>query len=377
MITTSGRLHYLDSLRGIAALLVVFYHLLGWHYGAASWWHLTAIIINGADAVSFFFVLSGLVLALPYFQRQRRVRPRQFIWRRIWRLFPAFILTIALNFLAWHRVAIWKEGFFHVLSQKAGELLPELAMILNHHLYYAPGWTLGVEFYGSLLVLALVWTVGRNRRWLWAILLLSLVLPVHRLGLFITHFTLGVMLAAYWPEIKKPSRVAASRAFLSQPLVVYFVLPLVFLSLFSFRHLSRLNDWGLESASWNWLRPFCWSALAATLLLYLVIQRPSWQRRLEHPWLLAAGRWSYGIYLTHWLPVALLMGKWEWWLAVGGGTLGAFLLTATISLAATLASAALLYRYVELPFIHWSKHGALATRCFGRSTGSKQAETKG
>lgn len=377
MSATSGRLHYLDSLRGIAALLVVFYHLLGWHYGADRWWHLTAVIINGADAVSFFFVLSGLVLALPYFQRQRPIRPGPFIWRRIWRLFPAFILTIVLNFLAWHRVAIWEEGFFHVLSQKAGELLPELAMIFNHHLYYAPGWTLGVEFYGSLLVLTLVWAFGQNRIWLWVILLLSLLLPVHRLGLFITHFTLGVILAAYWTEIRKPGRVARSRAFLSRPLVIFLVLPLVFLGLFSFRHLSRLNDWQLESAGWNWLHPFCWSAVAATLLLYLVIQLPSWQRRLEHPWLLAAGRWSYGIYLMHWLPVALLMGKWEWWLALGGGPLGAFLLTAIISLALTLVSAALLYRYVELPFIRWSKHGALATRCFGRTTGSKQAEAKG
>ena len=330
------------------------------------------MIVNGADAVSFFFVLSGLVLALPYYQADRPVRPLQFIWRRIWRLFPAFIVTILINFLAWHRVAIQEQGFFNLLSEKGGELLLELAMILNHHLYYVPGWTLGVECYGSLLVLVLLWPSRKNRLWLWAAILVSLCLPVHRLALFITHFALGMLLAAYWYEIRSHELVAKSRRLLSRSWLAFFVLPLVFMSLLSFRHLSRMYDWQLEAVDWNLLHPFCWSALAAAGLLYLVIQLPSWQRRLENPWLLAAGRWSYGIYLMHWLPVSLLMGRWDWWLEIGGGPVGAFILTGIILLLTTLILAALLYHYVELPFIRWSKHGALATRCFGCTAGREQ-----
>ena len=56
------RLEYLDSVRGIAALMVVFYHFIGWKWAEEPAFHLSSMIFNGSDAVSFFFVLSGLVL---------------------------------------------------------------------------------------------------------------------------------------------------------------------------------------------------------------------------------------------------------------------------------------------------------------------------
>jgi peptidoglycan/LPS O-acetylase OafA/YrhL len=62
------RLHYLDALRGIASLMVVVYHFIGWRWENNPEFHWGAMLFNGSDAVSFFFVLSGLGLAFPYFQ---------------------------------------------------------------------------------------------------------------------------------------------------------------------------------------------------------------------------------------------------------------------------------------------------------------------
>ena len=62
----SNRITYLDSIRGLSALSVVIYHVIQAHWGWHLWAKITCIFINGSDAVSMFFVLSGLVLALQF-----------------------------------------------------------------------------------------------------------------------------------------------------------------------------------------------------------------------------------------------------------------------------------------------------------------------
>ncbi|MCB9988463.1 MAG: acyltransferase family protein [Rhodospirillales bacterium] len=70
----SQRFHGLDSLRGIAALVVVFNHFYGVIPALASsenWlFSYTPLhtLIAGRQAVIIFFVLSGFVLSLPYVQ---------------------------------------------------------------------------------------------------------------------------------------------------------------------------------------------------------------------------------------------------------------------------------------------------------------------
>ena len=70
------RLTQLDGLRGIAALIVVIFHLSliaqpfldTGHTGDAWWWISDTplrIATDGTQAVLLFFVLSGLVVALP------------------------------------------------------------------------------------------------------------------------------------------------------------------------------------------------------------------------------------------------------------------------------------------------------------------------
>ena len=53
--------HYeiLDGLRGVAAVMVIIFHLFEAHAGGS---HLTQIINHGYLAVDFFFMLSGFVI---------------------------------------------------------------------------------------------------------------------------------------------------------------------------------------------------------------------------------------------------------------------------------------------------------------------------
>jgi peptidoglycan/LPS O-acetylase OafA/YrhL len=83
-----SRLYTLDAMRGIAAILVVLYHFNG---------HGSRPVPGGYLAVDFFFALSGFVLAQAYERPLRHgLAVRDFMMRRIVRLYPMFILGVGL-----------------------------------------------------------------------------------------------------------------------------------------------------------------------------------------------------------------------------------------------------------------------------------------
>ena len=95
----------LDSLRGLAALFVLFTHYYGILLQPRFFW-LNAvkvsplgILFNGNAAVMFFFVLSGFVLSLPYVNGNRPMILTAFYIKRIFRIYPAFIIAIVISLL--------------------------------------------------------------------------------------------------------------------------------------------------------------------------------------------------------------------------------------------------------------------------------------
>lgn len=83
--------HYeiLDGLRGVAALLVVLFHLFEIFSGGN---HVKQIINHGYLAVDFFFLLSGFVLGYAYDDRWKKMTLKEFFKRRIIRLQPMIIV---------------------------------------------------------------------------------------------------------------------------------------------------------------------------------------------------------------------------------------------------------------------------------------------
>ena len=82
--------HYqvLDGLRGVAALLVVAFHLFETYSGD----HFHQIINHGYLAVDFFFVLSGFVIGYAYDDRWGQMSVREFLKRRVVRLHPMLVV---------------------------------------------------------------------------------------------------------------------------------------------------------------------------------------------------------------------------------------------------------------------------------------------
>lgn len=72
--------HYeiLDGLCGVAAVMVIIFHLLEAHSGGS---YLTQIIDHGYLAVDFFFMLSGFVIGYAYDDRWEKMSVRTFFKR--------------------------------------------------------------------------------------------------------------------------------------------------------------------------------------------------------------------------------------------------------------------------------------------------------
>lgn len=88
---TPAKRHYvvLDGLRGVAAVMVVLFHLFeAFTFGDAQ----RQIINHGYLAVDFFFLLSGFVIAYAYDDRWTRMGMGEFFARRLLRLQPMVVM---------------------------------------------------------------------------------------------------------------------------------------------------------------------------------------------------------------------------------------------------------------------------------------------
>ena len=100
------RIASLDSLRGLAALLVVFTHCAG-VYAAPSWWvtHLPMSVLfwSGHGFVLVFFALSGYVLFTPFAKAMPRID--LYLVKRTARIYPPFAASILLSAALYFAVA--------------------------------------------------------------------------------------------------------------------------------------------------------------------------------------------------------------------------------------------------------------------------------
>ncbi|MCV2349264.1 acyltransferase family protein [Paucibacter sp. Y2R2-4] len=119
------RIVSLDGCRGLAAIVVVVFHL-PWLFGLG--------VPHGYLAVDFFFILSGWVLALAYEQKiLGGLSFKKFIVVRLARLYPLYLIALLLGALAL------------LLKQAAGEKQPALTCVFQN-MALAPCWAMKEAF---------------------------------------------------------------------------------------------------------------------------------------------------------------------------------------------------------------------------------------
>lgn len=106
MITPSSnfsdsKTHFLilDALRGVAALVVILFHVFEIYSGGD---HIKQYINHGYLAVDFFFMLSGYVMAHAYDDRWDRMTIMDFFKRRLIRLHPMIIFGMTVGAICFY-----------------------------------------------------------------------------------------------------------------------------------------------------------------------------------------------------------------------------------------------------------------------------------
>ena len=156
--------HYelLDGLRGVAALLVVFYHIFEGLSFAARGTPITTIN-HGYLAVDFFFMLSGFVIGYAYDNRWKTMTTREFIKRRLIRLQPMVAIGALIGALIFYfqGCPVWDVSQVAVISLFAATfvnilLIPsppgmEIRGLGEMYPLNGPSWSLFFEYIGNLL----------------------------------------------------------------------------------------------------------------------------------------------------------------------------------------------------------------------------------
>jgi peptidoglycan/LPS O-acetylase OafA/YrhL len=316
-IRASGRLAALDSLRGLAAMIVVFDHLLltyGWshyleHFGLR-------LLIAGPGAVVLFFVLSGMVLAKTFVDKDRYYAP--YIIKRLARVYlPFAAVTIVAASLSWKigqaplsSATIWFNDY--------GWRNPvDLDLVLSHLRMDGSGielnnasWSLIHEM--RLAIAVPLIAVAMRRNWkltlatAWGIAVASGVYQrLHVAPLMMPWWANTVIYAALFAN-------GAALALAGQPLLtrLYRLHGAIQATLiFSALIILSTSQIGLFSIWFNkaFIALFLQAAAATFIIAFAMID--CWMTRtiLNHPIPIYLGRISYSLYLVHLVVLQVLV----------------------------------------------------------------------
>jgi peptidoglycan/LPS O-acetylase OafA/YrhL len=325
----------LHGSRGVAALVVVLFHVFGL-LGLKS----VSGFLNGSGAVAFFYVLSGLVVGLSI--QGASLQPvwyARYMIRRGFRLLPLLVFTATLGGLY-----LWYVDSVMPLSVAYnGEMLtaPQfVAGLVGYSLKpNGPSWSIFVELVGSA-VLPFMMLAGRSLITALAagsaVLVFSMI-PMgmqHHWNFYTINFFCGLSIIWAFPLLHvrlKTWSLGSIRLMAAGFLVAAYLARIV-------TGPWRFGEPGINAVETAFVTP----------LVMLMFVRPDAFGFLERRPFRVLGDLSFSIYLTHWLLLAaslniavLLYPAWSGNLAVFAPVYICFYILLV------LAVSALTYNYVE------------------------------
>ena len=338
----------LQSLRGIAAILVLIHHSVRTVAGANGAEYFGQYIINPHGAVVVFFVLSGYVLTFSLMRSGfNRLAVSRFYVKRLFRIYPALWAGVALSlvyfFISFYfqrdQFASWAANLPNPESFRTGTVAESFLGLSSYLLPVT--WTIKVELAASLFMPFIFIAFLRTNMFFGALVLVFFLimsfLSEKVVLIYMVQFALGSFVAINFHAIYR-SVFGAWLFILAIPCLFYFRL---------------LHPWDYHAP----LPGFIEACAAAVLIMGISSGSFRW---LQAKWLSTLGDWSYGIYLLH-MPIAFFLTfSASWMLDRGLEPDVAAVLIAMATAAVTFPLAGLLYRWIESPAI--AAGGRLAKR---------------
>ena len=211
------KLAYLEGLRGVAALIVVFHHLVLLFYPALNYGNGTNatlniiavsplnIFYNGDFAVCLFFVLSGYVLSYKYILTNDPQIVLGYAIKRYFRLMPLIASSVLVIFL-FSRLDLlhtqqlndqlhlgdWLTGMFNGDAAFIAMLKNIFygIFIFGDNSYNPVVWSMGIEFIGSMLLFAFL-LLNYKIKPKWILFVITLLLALYLKRYYYISFLLG------------------------------------------------------------------------------------------------------------------------------------------------------------------------------------------
>ena len=355
MHTSSERIYYpaLDGLRGVAILLVVFYHNFGFiNYFFFGWL-----------GVDLFFVLSGfLITDILLKTRNQPYYLKNFYIRRVLRIFPLYYLSLIvffilfplfnvealdLNYYVEHQIWFWTylQNWLFIFQPAADD-----TAALNHF------WSLAVEeqFYLGWPFLILVFRRTKNLIYLLTVLLVSVITLRFVLWSYqienLAYFNLytfsridGICIGSLLAVLRLVKHEAVNRYF------TLIVLGLAVLN-FLFYFFNKENQFSYPYLA---IAGYTTFAIIFGLLVNEVVERQDTviSRVLAFPCLRFFGNISYSLYVFHW-PLYLLLAPFlRGWSEQHLRFLNASIMASLVSTLLAILLALLSFHFFEKKFL--------------------------
>lgn len=303
--------------------------------------------------VSFFFVLSGFIIAYNYQDKMERqaISKRQFWVARIARVYPLHWLTLLGVVLVGNLMFPmgWGEGVRHFVP--ALFLFHPFVPKADYCFYFnSPSWSLGCEqlFYFLFPFLALVF--GKDRRLVGGLSVCALAMPFLMARTEVEHicaywyvnplarfpdFLVGMLLFRVYVRCRSLKLSFAAASLLEAGVLCLFLL--------SYAFSADLVPKVYRYSCYYWVP-------VSLVLLAFSLQKGLLSRFLCNKWLVLGGQISYSFYLIHlWVLFAYvrLARAYAFQLPPYAGAL--------LALAVTVGLGLLSYRYFEKPANHLVK----------------------
>lgn len=372
-LSSKPRFEILDGLRGVAAMIVVAFHLFETYSAGPKY----QILNHGYLAVDFFFVLSGFVIGYAYDDRWGRMTTWDFFKRRLIRLQPMVVLGTLIG-------AFWfyfggAPGFELVMQTPWWKLL--LIMVLGCIMFPTPPsmdirgwqeinslngaqWSLLWEYIANVLYALLVRRFGRVL--LTVFVCLSALLTI---DLAMNLDTTGLL------EVRQYAKYTVIGGFGLSPDQIYIGMCRLLYPFFAGLLLFRMSRWRIRLRRGGML--WCSLAVAATLVIpHIGGDAHEWANGLYcaavillvYPAIVAAGAGSelkghrttavcrflgmisYPLYITHYPMIYVQM---NWAAQHADAPLGTHIWVAVSIFIASIAVAYASVKVYDIPVRQW------------------------
>ncbi len=365
----------LEGLRGIAAVVVVLYHIMtmfypGIAYGVGSiaapvqnmrfednlYGSPLNVFLSGGFAVGIFFILSGFVLSIGFFQTGKESIVKKLATKRYLRLMLPALASVLLSFmvLSLHFNAFRDEATLITHSGTVGEwgfmlnifdalYQGTFGIFFGGFVNYNPVlWTMTYEFIGSFIVFMFLLLFGKSS-YRWGIYLL---LGIATFSSWYFGFILGALLADLYANNLAPFR-KQDRRFAVPALVVGLVaggypFGSTQNTIYNFLHIPALT--GPQNNA-------LYISVGAALVVIAVLSLPKLSNFFARPKVSQLGKYTYSLYLTHYITLVTLCSAFFVFFSRFLGFNKAAVLSVLLTLPVIVALTWVFEKYIDQPSI--------------------------